>query len=408
MAHALALTGDPKDVPAFEITCGQGRTGPSLRLTRQAHRDGARTIITVHVANTGDTGAKAARFAENLSAVPGATTVGETLTTSGTLSHDDSLLRWTGDVPAGDDVSIRYAVRTSGTKLYIPTVDTHAGTTCRDTSPHPATTGAPSGKTGTKTGTETGAETAAGTGVEGGPQAETRTETGSETGSGSGTGTGTETKADTEAEAEAEAESGTGPGRPSGKARTQAGERADAIAGTRTIRQAYVRSTRSAMVVGGGDPAPGSVLEYTVTATNTGDDTAVGVVLTAPIPADTVFVPGSISVATGPGVGPKTDRTGDDQGDFAGDRVRVRLGTGANAVSGGSLAPGRSTSVRFRVTLGADSPGTAADTGTTVEFSGSGTASRVSVPAENIPLAAPEPVSTLAMLKTVSPGTVTA
>ena len=69
-------------------------------------------------------------------------------------------------------------------------------------------------------------------------------------------------------------------------------------------------------------------------------------------------MPGTLSIVDGPNAGLKTDGPGDDQAEVSGGAVRVRLGTGATAADGGVLAPGSTTTVRFRVRLGPDSPGT--------------------------------------------------
>ena len=75
------------------------------------------------------------------------------------------------------------------------------------------------------------------------------------------------------------------------------------------------------------------------------------VVLLDPIPAGTSYQPGSLAVVTGANAGPKTDPPSDDQAEYDGvaNRVVFRLGTGATATSGGTLAGGQSTSARFQV-----------------------------------------------------------
>ncbi len=106
----------------------------------------------------------------------------------------------------------------------------------------------------------------------------------------------------------------------------------------------------------GGSALPGDVVEYTVTVTNTGNDIATAVVMTDAIPANTTYVPGSLSILTGANAGTKTDATGDDQAEFTGTSVRFRLGAGANGSTGGTFAPGGSSSVRFRVQINAGTP----------------------------------------------------
>ena len=105
----------------------------------------------------------------------------------------------------------------------------------------------------------------------------------------------------------------------------------------------------------GGAVLPGDTIEYTISATNTGNDTATNVVLNDPLPAGLSFVPGSIQVTAGPNAGSKTDKTGDDQGEYiaASRTVRVRLGTGANGTTGGTMAINSTATVVFRVKVDA-------------------------------------------------------
>ena len=91
----------------------------------------------------------------------------------------------------------------------------------------------------------------------------------------------------------------------------------------------------------------GGTLTYTVALGNTGQDAAAGTTFSDPLPPGTVFVPGSIEV----GGTPATDAPGDDLAEFAAGRVVARLGAGATAAAGGSLAPGANSSVRFQVTV---------------------------------------------------------
>jgi uncharacterized repeat protein (TIGR01451 family) len=101
----------------------------------------------------------------------------------------------------------------------------------------------------------------------------------------------------------------------------------------------------------GGPTQPGDTLRYTVDFENTGQDAADGFVVTDPIPAGTTYEENSLSIG---GSGAQTDASGDDQAEFdaSQDSVRVRLGSGANATSGGSLAEnGGSASATFDVTV---------------------------------------------------------
>ncbi|MFC8172299.1 hypothetical protein ACFUJU_04170 [Streptomyces sp. NPDC057235] len=108
----------------------------------------------------------------------------------------------------------------------------------------------------------------------------------------------------------------------------------------------------------------GDVVTYRITARNEGGGDAERLTLTDVLPAGTTYVPGSLRIVDGPHAGVKTDRAGDDQAAYdAGTRTVVfRLGTGASASQGGSLAntavlPG-GTTVEYRVRLGPETAGT--------------------------------------------------
>jgi uncharacterized repeat protein (TIGR01451 family) len=120
-----------------------------------------------------------------------------------------------------------------------------------------------------------------------------------------------------------------------------------------TFRPDFSTSTKAVEDVNGGALKAGDTLRYTLTATNTGNDTAINVVLTDPLPPEVTFVPGSIEIVSGPNAGPKTDAVNDDQAEFAAGEVVVRLGAGADAVTGGDLLPGESSVVEFLVTINA-------------------------------------------------------
>lgn len=125
--------------------------------------------------------------------------------------------------------------------------------------------------------------------------------------------------------------------------------------------------TKTVTDVNGGAVLPGDVLEYELYLKNEGNDGALGLVLSDVLPANTTFVPGSITVVSGANTGSKTDAAADDQAEYTASTrtVTVRLGTGANASTGGQLLPGQEARVRFRVTVNSGTPG-----GTVINNSG--------------------------------------
>ncbi len=119
-----------------------------------------------------------------------------------------------------------------------------------------------------------------------------------------------------------------------------------------------------------GTALPGDVLEYTISVGNTGQDGAINTVLTDPIPSNVTYVPNSLQVSAGANSGAKTDTAGNDQAEYdsANNRVVFRLGTGATASSGGTLAPAASTTVKFRVAIVANPTSSVISNQATVAF----------------------------------------
>lgn len=130
--------------------------------------------------------------------------------------------------------------------------------------------------------------------------------------------------------------------------------------------------TKTAEDLDGGVVEPGDTVRYTIAGTNSGSDGATDVVLTDPIPADTAYSPGSLEITQGANAGAKTDVTGDDQGEFDGgnDEVVFRLGTGADATSGGTIAPGESFEVTFDVVVDDDADAGPVTNRATLELEG--------------------------------------
>ncbi len=104
---------------------------------------------------------------------------------------------------------------------------------------------------------------------------------------------------------------------------------------------------------------PGGVLTYTIGATNTGTANATTTLVSDDIPAGTTYVPGSLRIVSGGGAtGDMSDAAGDDQAEYDGinKRVvfRVGAGAGAGATQGGTIAPGASLQVEFKVRVDDD------------------------------------------------------
>ena len=143
----------------------------------------------------------------------------------------------------------------------------------------------------------------------------------------------------------------------------------------------------------------GDTLTYTVDVQNTGQDGATGTTFSDQLPDGTAFVPGSITVNGAP----VSDAAGDDLGEFAGGSVAVRLGTGATAGAGGTLAPGASATVSFQVTVATAglAPGATIDNTADLAFSAAttGVASTVTTAPATTSVNVPD----LAIGKTHSP-----
>lgn len=120
----------------------------------------------------------------------------------------------------------------------------------------------------------------------------------------------------------------------------------------------FSRSKKVATDVDGAPTLRGDVIEYSITASNTGNEDAVDVVVTDPLPKGVTFVPGSLEIVDGKGAGPQTDAPGDDLGEYdpATRTVTFRVGEGADDARGGSIPAGESVTVRFRVTIDQDAP----------------------------------------------------
>jgi uncharacterized repeat protein (TIGR01451 family) len=104
---------------------------------------------------------------------------------------------------------------------------------------------------------------------------------------------------------------------------------------------------KTATDINGGAFVPGDSLRYQINYNNVGNDSSTNTIVYDNIPLGTTFLPGSLRIN---GVA-KTDAAGDDQAefDFTNNRVVLRIGNGANAVTGGNIGPGVNGNVQFNV-----------------------------------------------------------
>jgi gliding motility-associated-like protein/uncharacterized repeat protein (TIGR01451 family) len=109
--------------------------------------------------------------------------------------------------------------------------------------------------------------------------------------------------------------------------------------------------------INGGGIEPGDILEFSVACKNIGSDVSTNTFLTDTLDNRLTYIPNSLQVSFGPNLGAKTDISDADQGEFIGadNVVKVRIGTGANGVSGGLVSNTNNgadvTIVKFRAQL---------------------------------------------------------
>lgn len=107
------------------------------------------------------------------------------------------------------------------------------------------------------------------------------------------------------------------------------------------VNAATVTFVKSASVLdpfGGTKSVPGAVITYTLVATVNGSGALNNLAAGDPIPANTTYLPGSITSQSAP----LTDATDADAGEFAANRVTVRFGT---------VPGGQTRTVTFKVTI---------------------------------------------------------
>jgi len=126
-------------------------------------------------------------------------------------------------------------------------------------------------------------------------------------------------------------------------------------------QQPNLSLVKSVTDLSGGFIQPGDILEYTLTLSNPSSRPVGRSFIAEFIPANTDYVAESSRITAGANAGAKTDAIDDDQVDAfkSGDRVvqiNIGVGTGAGGHSsgllrGGTLAPGESSTIIFRVTV---------------------------------------------------------
>ena len=102
-----------------------------------------------------------------------------------------------------------------------------------------------------------------------------------------------------------------------------------------------VSLTKSGLVsdpLGGSAAIPGAIITYSISAEVSGGGSVNNLVIADPIPAGTIYVPGSLSLNNAP----LTDSSGDDAGEFNVGGVSVALGT---------VASGTSNTIQFNVRI---------------------------------------------------------
>ena len=114
-----------------------------------------------------------------------------------------------------------------------------------------------------------------------------------------------------------------------------------------------IDQTKSVTDDNGGDVRQGDVLTYKIYGKNNGLDGTSNFVLRDPIPPNTTYVPGSISITknTNASTGTKTDASSDDIAEFdsVNSRIVARLGEGASTSVGGNVKPASEYEVTFKV-----------------------------------------------------------
>jgi uncharacterized repeat protein (TIGR01451 family) len=156
--------------------------------------------------------------------------------------------------------------------------------------------------------------------------------------------------------------------------------------------------TKTAVDLNGGTTVPGDQVEYTMAITNSGLDPAINTVFSDIIPANTTYVPGSAVVASGVGF-PTFDSLNN--------RVVAPVGIGSTPAAGGTVNPGDTVSIKFRVTVGAAAAGTVVHNQAKVDYTAK-TLNKAFTYKSNITDTPVENVADILVVKTASPSPVVA
>ncbi len=114
---------------------------------------------------------------------------------------------------------------------------------------------------------------------------------------------------------------------------------------------------------GNNEAETGELLTYTLKGKNVGVGNANLIELIDTLPSTVTYVPNTLRVIHSPGItaGMKTDTGGDDIAEYISSNnfkvIKFRIGTGANATRGGSIAEGETYEVQFQVTVNAVAKG---------------------------------------------------
>ncbi len=119
-----------------------------------------------------------------------------------------------------------------------------------------------------------------------------------------------------------------------------------------------LRAMKTVSDINGGTVGPGDTLLYTVSLSNSGNDSSTATTISDTLPFNAEYVPNSIKITSGPNTGNKTDASGDDQAEYvvvSGNKiVNVNIGKGATAAGGGEVphvGTNSTTSFTFRMTV---------------------------------------------------------